>query len=102
MTQIKRIPPRPFGHKPAWPTRLIGTVRTAVVGKGSKSERRTLVVEYQGRKVVVERKGGNTFQLDATERALIGKRVLLEGNFVSPSTFRFTGSKKVKDERPRT
>ncbi len=75
---------------------LKGTVRVAVVAKGSKSERRSLVMTVKGKPVRLERLGGNPFELDAKEKSLVGKKVELKGFFVSDSLFRFTSAAGVK------
>jgi hypothetical protein len=75
---------------------LKGTVKQQVVAKGSHSERTALVMTIKGKPVTLERQGGNPFMLDAKEKALIGKKVELQGYFVSDHLFRFTEAKAAK------
>jgi hypothetical protein len=87
-TAIQRstaVKPRTTG---AAPGTLKGTLRVAVVNKGSKSERRSLVMKQGGRTVVIQRQG--SFGLDPKDRSLNGKSVVLKGRFISERLFRFT------------
>lgn len=68
-----------------------GTISLQKVAAGSKSERTALTMAVGNKKVVIERLGGNPFQIDAQERALVGKKVKLEGFFVNERLFRYTG-----------
>lgn len=70
---------------------LEGTMKLETVAAGSKSERLALTTRVGGQRVVVERLGGNPFQIEASERNLDGKKVRLEGFFVNDRLFRFTG-----------
>lgn len=77
---------------PSRPKAIVeGTISLEKVAAGSKSERSALTMRVGGQRVVIERLGGNPFMLDAQERGLVGKKVRLEGFFVSERLFRYTG-----------
>lgn len=77
---------------PSRPKAIVeGTISLQKVSVGSKSERRALTMNVGNKNVIIERLGGNPFEVDAQERALVGKKVRLEGFFVSERLFRYTG-----------
>lgn len=85
-TAAVRLPPAPK------PQALKGKVSLKQVATGSKSERKSLVLQAGGKTIRLERLGGNPFELDAKEKSLVGKNVELEGFFVSETLFRFTSA----------
>jgi hypothetical protein len=63
---------------------LTGTVVRGSFGKGSKSEREAIWLEADGRRLVLRRKGGPSFDDHALEK-YIGKRVKCDGFVVGYS-----------------
>jgi hypothetical protein len=57
---------------------LTGTVVRGSFGKGSKSEREAIWLEATGRRLVLRRKGGPSFDDHSLEK-YIGKRVKCDG-----------------------
>jgi hypothetical protein len=57
---------------------LTGTVVRGLFGKGSKSEREAVWLEADGRRLVLRRKGGPSFD-DRSLEKYVGKRVKCDG-----------------------
>lgn len=93
MTSVRRpVAASPVASSPRQPEVLKGKVTIKLVAKGSKSERRSLVMTSKGRTIQIQRRGGNPFEIDARERALAGKTVALKGYFVSDHLFRYVSA----------
>ena len=96
MTAIRRTAPlAPRTTGPRAET-IKGKVSIKLVNKGSKSESRSLVMTVKGKQVRLQRLGGNPFEIDAKEKALVGKNVELKGFWVSESLFRFNAATTAK------
>jgi hypothetical protein len=94
MTAIRRSPaiPRNTGPLPPRPQTLKGKVSLKTVGGVSKSRHTSLVMTVKGKTVQLQRLGGNPFEIDAKEKALVGKSVELKGFFVNDHIFRFSAA----------
>jgi hypothetical protein len=59
--------------------KYVGTVEHRLVGRGSKSERKAVVLVSGADSHILRRRAGNTFQ-DPVLDALVGKTVEIEGD----------------------
>jgi hypothetical protein len=96
MTAIRRTAPIASRNTGPKQETIKGKVSLKLVNKGSKSESRSLVMTVKGKSVRLQRLGGNPFEIDAKEKALVGKSVELKGYFISDSLFRFTSATTAK------
>lgn len=69
---------------------ISGKVEAGHVGGSSHFAHEAIYVQQGNQKVVIERQGGNPFEIDPTERALVGQNVKLKGLKVNSTLFRFT------------
>jgi hypothetical protein len=79
-----------------------GEVVLATLGRGSKSQRRAVCLEADGRRFVLRQKGGNAFE-DPALVALVGSTIRATGDVVG-TTLLLTGwvvEEAPEPDRPR-